>query len=235
MSARTLVLIPVKPLARAKARLAVALNDRQRQQLARDLLHHVLTAVQAAVFPKDVAVVAGDAAAARIARAHRVRVLDERAAWRLAVDTDDVLPPDLRLGGETVEVPLNRALHNALQWAGEQGYESALVLPADLPLLAPWELDALWEQAARHVGPLVLIVPDHHEEGTNALFLRPPDAIPPLFGRRSFERHYRVARRAGWPVRIYRSPGLCHDLDTVEDLKTLMLDRDVHPLQPEVP
>ena len=45
-------------------------------------------------------------------------------------------------------------------------------------------------------GPEVVIVPDRHGTGTNALLLTPPDVIEPSFGDGSRARHERLAREA---------------------------------------
>jgi hypothetical protein len=70
-------------------------------------------------------------------------------------------------------------------------------------------------------APTVVLAPDRHERGTNALLLRPPDAIPFAFGPDSLARHQAVATARGLPVRLYYAPGTALDLDTPEDLAAL--------------
>jgi len=67
----------------------------------------------------------------------------------------------------------------------------------------------------------VVIVPDRHGTGTNALVLCPPDAIAPSFGPESFERHRRLAEAAGLRVSVMRPPSLLLDIDTGADLAAL--------------
>jgi 2-phospho-L-lactate guanylyltransferase len=67
----------------------------------------------------------------------------------------------------------------------------------------------------------VVIVPDRHGTGTNALVLTPPDAIAPSFGPGSFARHVALAEAAGVPHRVERVSALELDVDTPGDLAEL--------------
>ncbi len=216
------VLVPLKPLALAKGRLAAALGRERRRQLVAAMLAHVLDAVRASCVPGHVVVVAGDGEAAALARALGVEVLAESEGWRVEVGAGDVGfpagPEEASPAREVVESPLNRALSDALAWADASGYEAALILPADLPRVTPQDVDYLWREADAVAGPVIVLAPDAQEEGTNALLLRPPQAIPPSFGRGSFRRHVALARSEGVPVRVCRAAGLLYDVDEPGDL-----------------
>jgi 2-phospho-L-lactate guanylyltransferase len=71
----------------------------------------------------------------------------------------------------------------------------------------------------------VVIVPDRHGQGTNALLLTPPDVMEPAFGEGSFARHAARARAAGAAVRVADLPSLALDVDTPEDLAALLAGR----------
>jgi len=68
----------------------------------------------------------------------------------------------------------------------------------------------------------VVVVPDRHGEGTNALLLTPPGAIAPSFGPGSLERHVRAAGAAGMAYTVARIPSLMLDIDTGQDLNELV-------------
>ena len=91
-------------------------------------------------------------------------------------------------------------------------------MPGDCPALEPAEVDGA---ARRAPGPGVVIVPDRHGAGTNALLIAPPEAIEPAFGPGSFARHAALAHAAGARVRIGRLPSLELDVDTPGDLAAL--------------
>jgi 2-phospho-L-lactate guanylyltransferase len=65
--------------------------------------------------------------------------------------------------------------------------------------------------------PAVVIAPDRHQTGTNALFVRPPGLIDYAFGRDSFQLHRAWAERAGARVRVLKSTAIELDLDVPED------------------
>ncbi|MEJ7654800.1 MAG: hypothetical protein WKH64_16410 [Chloroflexia bacterium] len=63
-----------------------------------------------------------------------------------------------------------------------------------------------------------VVAPDRRRQGTNALVLRPADALPYAFGPRSFVQHLESARAAGVPVRVHTCVVTSFDLDTPADL-----------------
>ena len=78
--------------------------------------------------------------------------------------------------------------------AAALGYERALLVPGDCPLLDPAELDALVREAAEP-GRRDRSRPPRH--GTNALLLDPRGPFEPQFGPGSLERHTEQARASG--------------------------------------
>ena len=99
------------------------------------------------------------------------------------------------------------------------GAERALLVPGDCPTLEPHELSRLL--ALTTGAPSVVIVPDRHGSGTNALLLTPPHAVAPSFGAGSFARHAACARAAGATVKVCDLPSLGLDVDTPDDLAAL--------------
>jgi 2-phospho-L-lactate guanylyltransferase len=189
-------IIPVKPFAAGKSRLAGALDAPAREALNRWLFEHVFGTAAAALGAPRVAVVSTDQtllARVRTQGAHAVR--------------------------EATEGDLNAALADAGRHAVVRGADAILVLPADLPLIAPDDIAAL--AAAAGGGPACVIAPDRRERGTNALLLAPPDPGFYRFGTMSFAAHIEAARDRGIAVRVVRRPGLAFDLDTPDDYRRL--------------
>lgn len=185
------VIVPVKKLDEAKSRLSPLLADSERELFCLRMLEDVLGAVGSVGRPHRTVVVGADAVVSLIARRLGARFL-----------------PETRPG-------LNRAVSEATAWCIREGAESALILPADIPLAAPQDLDgilSLGEEAA------VVISPSRGGEGTNALLLTPPDAIPPSYGRRSFQRHAEEASRRGIRLHMFKSLRIALDIDTPRDL-----------------
>jgi 2-phospho-L-lactate guanylyltransferase len=103
----TLVLIPVKSFARAKARLSPALDGPARADLAERLATGVVAAVAAATDPARVVVMGDDPSVARWAEAAGVR-------------------------GVTIDGDLNVAATAGLELARLEGFDRALIAHADL-------------------------------------------------------------------------------------------------------
>ena len=153
----------------------------------------VLSTLRRAPGLDEIAVVTGDRAAESAASGERVTVLHDGAQTGQS---------DAALIG----------IRHAL--AG--GCDRAVLVPGDTPLLEPGDVATLISRATG-----VLIVPDRHGTGTNALVLSPPDAIGPSFGPDSRSRHVAAAAAARVPHRVEEIPGLTLDVDTPADLAEL--------------
>ena len=114
---------------------------------------------------------------------------------------------------DPTEAGHNSAALLGIREAMARGADRVLLVPGDCPALDPEELRDLLATDAPFA-----IVPDRHGTGTNALLLTPPDAFVPSFGPGSFERHRALA---GPSARVAELPSLMHDVDTLEDLRSL--------------
>jgi 2-phospho-L-lactate/phosphoenolpyruvate guanylyltransferase len=108
-----------------------------------------------------------------------------------------------------------------------RGADRALLVPGDCPALRADELSALLARPGR--APEVVIVPDRHGSGTNALLLTPPETIAPAFGIGSLARHAARARAAGATVKVRDVPSLGLDVDTPGDVAALRAALAVRP------
>ena len=188
--------VPMKPLAESKTRLASALPPARREALSLAMLRSVLRALRRSRMARII-VVGGDCRVRAEAREHG-------AVWR----------PD-RFGD------LNAALADAFRSLRADGLPAAYI-PADLPLLSGEDVDALLE--ASRDGDALTLCPAL-DGGTNAIVVPPSAAFEPLLGIDSFRRHMRRARRLGLEARVARIPGFERDLDTVEDLRICLRAR----------
>jgi 2-phospho-L-lactate guanylyltransferase len=169
------------------------LGSGSRQALAQAMFSDVLSTLRHVPELDEIVVVTGDRGAESAAAGQRVTVLRD--------GTQSGQSDAARIG---------------VRYALEAGYDRALLVPGDTPLLQPRDLTGL---VAAPWG--VVIVPDRHGTGTNALVLSPPDAIDPSFGPDSFARHVAAAEAAGVPHRVEDVPSLALDVDTPGDLAEL--------------
>jgi 2-phospho-L-lactate guanylyltransferase len=190
---RTLAILPVKSFDAAKRRLAPTVGSDLRRALAQAMFTDVLTSLRRVPGLDSVAVVTADPVADAAARGERVLVLRD-----------------------TAQAGQSAAAAIGIAYALTEGFERVLLVPGDTPLLDPGEVAALLR-----VRRPVSIVPDRHGTGTNALVLRPPDAMAPSFGPGSLERHVAVAAAAGVASAVEKVPTLMLDVDTGADLSAL--------------
>ena len=189
-------IVPVKPLRRGKSRLAGTLSEEERAVLNQELLEHTLKILNELEDIEQVLVVSRDPHALTIARNYGARTVREDG-----------------------QPHLNTALKRATIVTQVYATAGVLILPADLPLLNRDDVLTLIGKAAR--PPVVVIAPDRHEKGTNALLISPADLIEYDFGEDSFKRHCDRAVKAGARLEIVRLPSLELDLDLPEDLELI--------------
>ncbi len=189
-------IIPVKPLRRGKSRLAGALSEDERAELNQALLVHTLNTLSDIKELEQVLVVSRDPHALTIARQHGARTVRE--------------------DGQPL---LNTALTRATVIAKVHATRGVLILPADLPLISREDVLTLIERAGE--PPVVVIAPDRHGKGTNALLISPSGLIEYDFGENSFQRHCERAKQAGARLEVVDLPSLGLDLDLPEDLEII--------------
>ena len=120
---------------------------------------------------------------------------------------------------EDSQSQLNMALKRATVVAQMYTTRAVLVLPADLPLITREDVLELIKRADAAEGQVVVIAPDRHGKGTNALLISPPGLIEYDFGEGSFQRHCERARHADARLEIVDLPSLSLDLDMPEDFE----------------
>lgn len=192
----TFAILPVKRFGASKTRLGDELSGGTRRALAEAMMTDVLMALRRTKAVGEVLLVTSEPAAEAIGRGYGATVLHDEA--------DDGQSPAAMIGVE-------RAI--------EAGAERVLLVPGDCPAIDPAELASLLEVPGP--GRSVVIVPDRHGVGTNALLLAPPDVIAPAFGLDSRSLHEQAATAAGVAVTIARVATLALDVDTSEDLEAL--------------
>lgn len=187
--------LPVKPLAQGKSRLAATLPPPLRLSLNRRMLHHVLDVLAETRSIVQTIVVSRDCSVLAMAK------------------REGFVP--LREQGDG----LNAALTQATRFALAHSAEAVLNLPGDLPLIGASDLEAAWAFALER--PAVVIAPSRNDGGTNLLLVRPPGLLEYRFGPGSFASHCHQARALGVPLFIVRSTQFAFDVDTPDDLETL--------------
>ncbi len=193
-SRRIVAIVPVGALEGAKSRLGGTLDAEERRDLVDRMVDRTVRAALATPGFAETLVVSPDREALGVAAGLGARTLLQRSQG------------------------LNRGLREARDDALAAGADAVVVVPIDLPLVSP---DALAELIAPLAvvseRPLVVLAPDRHARGTNALVVAPPDAIEFGFGGDSRAAHAACAAEAG--ARYVELDGpLSLDIDTPDDL-----------------
>lgn len=186
-------IVPVKPLQRGKSRLAGVLTREERANLNRYLLSHTLETLTEIKDIENILVVSRDPAALSLARDYGARTVQEKGSPHL-----------------------NVALTRATLVAKEYTTRGVLIVPADLPLITSQDVKTMLALAKD--PPVVVVAPDRHREGTNALLVCPIGLIEYDFGTGSFNRHCQLAEHVGARLEIVELPSLALDVDLPEDL-----------------
>jgi 2-phospho-L-lactate guanylyltransferase len=189
-------LVPVKDLTQAKMRLSPLLTAAERHALDQAMLDDVLLALrQAAVFDR-IALVTTDAYARSLAPRMGFEVVDEGSGR-----------------GETGAVEL------AIKTCVRRGAGALAVIPGDIPLVTPGDIKSVTSLAGKYD---VVIAPSWDSRGTNAIMMRPADALELRFGSWSFFPHVKQAKRRGLSYKVVRLPRIALDIDTPQDLARLI-------------
>ncbi|MER6034581.1 MULTISPECIES: 2-phospho-L-lactate guanylyltransferase [unclassified Streptomyces] len=188
------LVIPLKPLARAKSRLADTAADGVRPGLALAFAQDTVAAALACAAVEDVVVVTDDELAERTLRALGARIV-----------------PDAPGSG------LNAALgHGASVVRQSRPAAAVAALNADLPALRPMELSRVLDAAAEY--PRAFLA-DAAAVGTTLLSAAPGRPLRPAFGTDSRARH-RASGAAELGLAEVNS--VRQDVDTGEDLRAAL-------------
>jgi len=185
------IVVLIKDFGAAKGRLAPVMEPASRRTLAQMT---AARALDAALAVAPTLAVCGSAEAAGLAGARGARFVIEHDPQ-----------------GQ------NPAATLGLAQVLREGARAALVLSSDLPLVD----EAALRRMLAHDGDgeaLAIAAAATGRQGTNALFLRPPDDFALHFGHASLPRFAEEARRRGRRFVVHEDPSLALDLDEPSDL-----------------
>ena len=179
-------MIPAKAFRLSKHRLSALLTEGERVELSAALLRHTIAVVRQAFQASPLIVVASGEDAAEVAR--------QSGVDKVFLATGEGL--NEQLAEAAASIPADAEL---------------LTLHADLPMIQSADLLAINAH-----DRAILLAPDRHGTGTNAMLQRGPDRFF-LFGKESLRRHRQEAKRRGLTCGLVESAGLAQDLDDPDD------------------
>src|ERR1035437_5662073 len=181
------ILIPVKEFREAKKRLAPHFLPADRAALAAAMCEDFFNVVAATRCADRVFVISKEPGA--LSRA-------QKFGWETIV--------------ESHQISESESVDAASRYCAERGIQALLRLPIDMPLVEPYDIEAVFERLGP--PPFVVLVPSSDGTGTNALLRSPAVLFPARFGPNSFPRHLAEAEHCGARAQVYRNPRLEMDI-----------------------
>lgn len=192
-------IIPIKSLKDGKKRLESFLTSSERKELILALLHDVLNAATESKLSDHVLLIT-----------HDPEIIESTLKWNL---------PKLKFLLEPTAQGTNEAVQFALNWSLSEGASSILIIPADIPLIKASDIDDLIELG--HAQNSIILVPSQRKDGTNAVFMKPPNLVGVWYGIDSFQKNIKTIVDRNIPYKILENPSFALDIDLKEDLELL--------------
>jgi 2-phospho-L-lactate/phosphoenolpyruvate guanylyltransferase len=196
-------ILPVKPFKQAKTRLSAVLSPEEREALAITLFQRSVGLLTSIRQFAGVLVVSRDPEALKMARLCGAQTLTE-----------------------TGQPELNHALRRASEVVMGLGATGIFIMPVDLPFVTAQDIEQMLYMG--RFRKTAVIAPDGKRDGTNSMYLTPPNLIPLSYGEGSFARHMALAEGAGARALVYESPRLSLDIDTPADLDVYYAAQRIH-------
>jgi 2-phospho-L-lactate guanylyltransferase len=188
----------VKNFESGKSRLASLLTVEERVKLSELFLDYTLNTLTNTSAISNVVVVSSDKRAEGIAKIHNAKFLQEKK-----------------------NQGVNAAVALADVYISEYAVDATIVIPQDLPLLLPEDIERICTSAQEHEKCLV-ICPSLRFDGSNALLRRPPLLITTNYDNDSYNVHIKKAKASNAIIKIIKTKRIMIDIDTVEDVINLI-------------
>ena len=195
---KVFAIVPVKNFESGKSRLASLLTVEERVKLSELFLDYTLNTLTNTSAISNVVVVSSDKRAERIAKIHNAKFLQEKK-----------------------NQGVNAAVALADVYISEYAVDATIVIPQDLPLLLPEDIERICTSAQGHEKCLV-ICPSLRFDGSNALLRRPPLLITTNYDNDSYNVHIKKAKASNAIIKIIKTKRIMIDIDTVEDVINLI-------------
>ena len=123
---------------------------------------------------------------------------------------------------DSAELGVNDAVKLGNEYLSENGFETSIVFPQDIPFMQVEDVDTL---LGMNQGPnSVLVVPSRKFDGTNALLRMPPKIMETHYDEDSYRIHLTTAEKKGLTPVLVLIRRIMLDLDDQDDLKFILSD-----------
>ena len=188
---KTAVILPVKTFSKSKSRLN--LSQQNVERLCEIMLKEILQITSESKLIDDIILVSKDDSAFAIGKKFRcIEIIDEK------------------------ESGVNNAVSLANKFLVEHKYSCSIVLPQDIPLIIPEDLDNLVKlnQNRKHA----IIVPSRHFDGTNALVRMPKAGMKTRYDEGSYKFQMEPLKTAQMYYSLALIKRIMVDVDNIVDV-----------------
>jgi 2-phospho-L-lactate guanylyltransferase len=187
------LLIPIKSLQAGKSRLSSLLDAQVRRYLNEFFLRHIVEVARELPGSHGTAIISECEGVLGLARSLDIRVIRQT-------------------GGQG----LNAAATQGVEELRASGASAILIVASDLPMIRASDLHEIATRGQEH---RVVICPDKHHTGTNAMFLAADTSLHFRFGAGSYAEHCREAQSSGISPLTYFNRRIAMDIDVPADVQ----------------
>jgi 2-phospho-L-lactate/phosphoenolpyruvate guanylyltransferase len=191
-------IVPVKSFEKAKSRFGSLLSTHERIRLSGMLLERTICTLKKTPSIQSILLVSADTRIKGIASRHGVTFLEELK-----------------------EAGVNSAVRLADEFCISARADASLVLPTDLPLIVPEDIDIMCKTVLEKDSSVILC-PSYKFDGSNVLFRKPCNIIRTSYDKNSYPNHVLAGIRSNANTRVLFLDRLMVDIDTVNDIKKML-------------
>ena len=193
---KTAIIIPIKKFDKSKTRLSPFLDFKERIELTELLILDTLEKVFKLKNSQTI-IVSGEI----------IKLTDKY--------NDIVIINEKKSNG------VNNAIDLANKFIENNEFSESIIIPIDLPLLSTFDLKVIIK-FSRKFKKGICIVPSRRYDGTNILLRKPNLIIDTFYDNNSFYNHIKATTEKKKVIKICNFENLMIDLDTVEDITTII-------------
>jgi 2-phospho-L-lactate guanylyltransferase len=194
LTLKIVAIVPVKNFERGKSRLASLLTVKERIKLSELFLDNTLNTLTKTPVISQSVIISSDKRAEEIVKKYDAIFL-----------------------GEKKDKGVNSAVALADTHISEYAVDASIVIPQDLPLLLPEDIECICTAAEKNERCLV-ICPSLRFDGSNALLRRPPLLLKTNYDNDSYNIHIKNAEASNACVKSIHIKRIMIDIDTIEDI-----------------
>jgi 2-phospho-L-lactate guanylyltransferase len=191
-------IVPVKSFENAKSRFGSLLSMHERIKLSGMLLERTICTLKKTPTIQRILLVSSDTRIKGIASKYGVTFLVE-----------------------SKEAGVNSAVRLADKFCISARADASLVLPTDLPLIVPEDIDIMCKTVLEK-DSCVILCPSYKFDGSNVLFRKPCNIIRTSYDKNSYPNHVLAGIRSNANTRVLFLNRLMIDIDTVNDIKKML-------------